>query len=206
MNLQCLTKNDKYRIDYCIANNVNIYDPNIADMFQIIFCAYHRKCLIKSKGNQMQPNPHFKEFEKQFAAFNLCYLMYSNITEPDPIDSDFDIGFNNSDICFEETIYNITKRMGYHVYSIYDNKKISQDVLYSDTDSFSGFIISEKELSAKDFDNIELYCNDLVGIDKVLSLNAAMLIKTPYYANYNYVLFFNDSFDAYAYIKEVFGS
>ena len=80
MNLQCLNENGQYKIDYCIIYDVDIYDEGIANSFHIIFGADNRKCLIsKRKNGVLQPNPYFKELDKKFSSFNLCYLMYSNI-------------------------------------------------------------------------------------------------------------------------------
>ena len=79
MNLQCLNENGQYKIDYCIIYDVDIYDERIANSFHIIFGADNRKCLIsKRKNGVLQPNPYFKELDKKFSSFNLCYQILLN--------------------------------------------------------------------------------------------------------------------------------
>ena len=205
MNLQCLNENGQYKIDYCIIYDVDIYDERIANSFHIIFGADNRKCLIsKRKNGVLQLNPYFKELDKKFSSFNLCYLMYSNIIESNLFDSDFDIGFNNADLLFENIIYDKTSQLGYYVYFIYNNKITTEKAEDFNTDRFQGFIISKKVLSSKYLNSINCVCNDLNGIDKILSLDAAILFKAPYYANYNFLLYFNNHFDAYVYVRKIF--
>jgi hypothetical protein len=204
MYFQCLIENSQYKIDYCIIYNVDIYDEEIANSFHIIFGADNRKCLIKRKNGILQPNPYFKELNKKFSSFNLCYLMYSNVIESDLFDSDFDIGFNNSDLIFENIIYDKTAQLGYYIYFIYNDKITMEKAEDFNTDRFKGFIISQKILSNNYLNSIDLICNDLNGIDKILLSDAIIIFKSPYYANYNYLLYFNNHFNVSVYIREIF--
>lgn len=206
MHLQRLIENNQYKIDYCFIYDVDIYDESIVNSFHIIFGANNRKCLIKRKDGSLQPNPYFKELGKHFSTFNLCYLMYSNNIESELFDSDFDVGFNNSDLPFENIIYDKTMQLGYYIYYIYNDKIIEKKVEGLNINRINGFVISEKVLSSSCLNGADYICNDLNGIDKILSLDAAILFKVPYYANYNYLLLFNSRFDSSVYLRKVFCS
>ena len=139
MNLQCLNENGQYKIDYCIIYDVDIYDERIANSFHIIFGADNRKCLIsKRKNGVLQPNPYFKELDKKFSSFNLCYLMYSNIIESNLFDSDFDIGFNNADLLFENIIYDSTCK------KLYNEGKLGKSMSENKSKYFFYFLFREK--------------------------------------------------------------
>ncbi|HCR73770.1 MAG TPA: hypothetical protein DIW26_05125 [Ruminococcus sp.] len=199
-----LKKTSHYSIKYCFIRDVDIYDSEISDLFHIIFNSKNRKCLIKNRDGLLYPNPYFLQLNKNFPSFNLCYLIYYNNEESDIFDSDFDIGFNNSTLDFDNTIYNLSTKLGYHVYKVLNNQLTSKDVTDFGSIDFNGFVLSKKQFDFESIKSIDCSCNNLDEIENILSYGAVMILRIPYYSGYNYLIICNDDFNICEYIKGIF--
>mgnify|MGYP003175373866 CR=1 FL=1 len=199
--MKTLIDNSEYRIKYLIKNNVDVYDLELYDKIRISYSYDRRMCFTKDKKGNRIPNPYFKPFEKFIVPFNLCYFLYAENTDPFPPDYDFEVGFNWSEIDFEEKISQIMKQFGYIQYNILNNELITEKFEKYSQDDFNGFVFSLKDLNLDRYNQLYLDCNDLNGIIDMMSLDTVLLMKAQYFANYNYIMYFNDKFDISRFIS-----
>lgn len=198
-----LTDNTEFRIDYFIKKNVDIYDTELPDTAQIIFGHERRKCLIRDKQGKYIPSPFFKETMLELYPFNLCYFMFVNNTYPDPADSDFDIGFNNANISFEDKFKDALELQGYHCYFINEHKFCELSECEYSSDKFNGFIVANGSVDRNELFDIIFDPSELQGIMKVIALNMALLLKVEYFSGYNYIFFFEDTFPIESFIDSL---
>lgn len=203
--MKTLIDNSEYRIKYLIKNNVDVYDLNLYDKIKIGYSYNRGMCFTKDKKGNRIPNPYFKPFEKFIVPFNLCYFLYAENTDSFPPDYDFEVGFNWSEIDFEEKISQIMKQFGYIQYNILNNELSTEKFEKYSQDDFNGFIFSLKHLNLDRYNQLYLDCNDLNGIIDMISLDAVLLMKAQHFANYNanynYIMYFNNKFDISRFIS-----
>nr|MDE6087422.1 hypothetical protein [Oscillospiraceae bacterium] len=121
-------------------------------------------------------------------------LLYQENTEPALPDSDFDIGFQLAEINFEENLSQIMKKYGYQRYFIINYKfRTEKPEAYTQND-FNGFVFTKQTLNPLLNQDLDLDCSNLQAILKMLSLDAVLIMKAQYFANYNYVIYFQDDF------------
>ncbi|MDE5755319.1 MAG: hypothetical protein K2H89_12395 [Oscillospiraceae bacterium] len=192
--MRILIKTSEYILKYLIKQQFDIYDPEIHQKLRLGY-QYQRRTNFTTdrKGNPI-PNPYFQPFEKYLIPFNLCYLLYQENTEPDPPDSDFDIGFHLAEINFEENLSQIMKKYGYRQYFMINHKFSTKKPETYTQNNFDGFVFTKQTLKPLLNQDLDLDCSNLQAILKMLSLDAVLIMKAQYFANYNYVIYFQDDF------------
>lgn len=174
---------------------------------------YNRRRLFQNVKGKISYNIHFPMDQARASLSLFClYLNYSNTTNSETADYDYDIGFNNCEINIEEQIIeeslknydvfyllrtdNIKEFDSINDLSVYskDNiciTKCSNENLQSFfrklNKSICGYLFSPK---GKSVDIVSFYYNaiDLSSWQNIADIFEIALLRVPIYANYNLML------------------
>lgn len=201
--MQILIKTPEYILKYLVKKQFDIYDLEIYQTLRLGYHYQRRSNFLTNRKGKPIPNPYFQPFESYLMPFSLCYFLYQENTEPDVPDSDFETGFQLAEIHFEENLSQIMKKFGYKKYSVIDGKLSTENPETYTQELFNGFVFTRQTLTSLSDQVCNLDCSNLQAILKMLSLDAVLVMKAQYFANYNYVIYFQDNFPIESLLAEI---